>query len=96
MLSHAPGGGTCALNTHVSSGLQLACLLLPTHRPPPIARLDFRKVGCDAATRVSNASSHLAVIASSVVLDSELSAWPPLHHSLRADIEPPLFGLRLI
>ena len=47
--------------------------LLPTHRPPPIARLDFRKVGCDAATRVSNASCHLAVVASNVVLDSDLS-----------------------
>ena len=31
------------------------------------------KVGCDAVTRVSNASYHLAVVASDVLFDSELS-----------------------
>ena len=47
--------------------------------------LSDRRVDCDAATRVLNASCHLAVVASDVLLDSELSeqsssirAWPSL------------------
>ena len=38
-----------------------------------LPRLAFRKVGCDTATRVWNTSLHLAVVASDVLLDSELS-----------------------
>ena len=48
-----------------------------------------RRVDCDVATRVPNASYHLAVVASDVLLNSELSerlidrAWPSLSHFLR-------------
>ena len=38
-----------------------------------LRRLAFRKVGCDAASRVWNAWYHLAVVASDVLLDSEHS-----------------------
>ena len=40
---------------------------------PQLRRLDFRKAGCDAGTLISNASYHLAVVASDVLLDSEIS-----------------------
>ena len=40
---------------------------------PHLGRLDFRRVDCDEATRLSNVSCPLAVVASDVLLGSELS-----------------------
>ena len=47
----------------------------PNVRDPSfeLRRLAFRQVGCDAAARVWHASYHLAVVASDVLLGSELS-----------------------
>ena len=47
----------------------------PNVRVPSVGlrRLAFRKVGCDAATRVWHASYHFGVVVSDVLLGSELS-----------------------
>ena len=55
----------------------------PLHRGFVSEGLDhsYRRVDCEAATRASNASCHLAVVASDVLLDLELSeASSPMGH----------------